>query len=83
MGKRKAIHYDSVTVSPEIREKVRLSFERVFISREEAERIIAAEPRGATVYCGPVGKKRVTPINRSTCLATLISSVTTAPCSPS
>lgn len=60
MGKRKAICYDTVTVSPELREKVRLSFERVCITREEADRIIAAEPRGTTVFCGPAGKKRGT-----------------------
>ncbi len=58
MRKRKDVDWEAVTVSPEVREKVERAFKRVLMTREEAERIMAAEPRGTTVYCGPAPKGR-------------------------
>jgi len=47
----------TVVVSAEVAEKVALAFRAIAYTREEADAIIAAEPRGATVYCGPLAKK--------------------------
>jgi len=58
MRRSKDVDWEAVTISPEVREKVERACERVFMTREAAERIIAAEPRGTTVYCGPALKGR-------------------------
>ncbi len=65
----------TVVVSAEVAEKVALAFRAIAYTREEADAIIAAEPRGATVYCGPLAKK---PAKRRGKVATFETDV--APC---
>ena len=57
----------SVVVSAELADKAERIFRAIAYTREEAERIAAAEPRGATVYAGPLSK---TPAKRRAKVAT-------------
>jgi len=47
-----------VTVSTALVEKMEAAAGRVVFTREEALKIAKAEPRGATIFCGPLGPER-------------------------
>lgn len=50
-----------VLVSDELAERAARVFQSVAMSREEALRIVSMEPRGVTVYAGPVKGRRIPP----------------------
>jgi len=55
-----------VVVSAELAEKAARIFRDSAYTREEVNRMVAAEPRGATVYAGPLSSKVAKPSARAT-----------------
>lgn len=51
----------SVVISTEVAEKVARSFRKFAFTREEVERMAATEPRGMTVYAGPLSERAEKP----------------------
>ena len=48
---------ERATVSPAVAKRVAAAAERVGLTREQALAIARAEPRGATIFAGPIAPK--------------------------
>ncbi len=55
----------SVVVSAEVAEKAARSLRKFAFTREEVERMAATEPRGMTVYAGPLSESAGKPKAKS------------------